>query len=68
MVELLRKKCLHEACLVGDQFSATSHSGYKSFTTTAECRDYLEGLRLKGYTVLLKGSRAMKMEMLTEVL
>lgn len=68
VVSLLREKNLEEACLVGEHFSVTDHSGFHWFPDTGECRKFLQTLGPRGYTILIKGSRSMKMETLAEVL
>ncbi len=47
--------------LVGDEFSAVAPE-YRCFKTSAELADYLKENPLEGYTVLVKGSRGIKME------
>jgi UDP-N-acetylmuramoyl-tripeptide--D-alanyl-D-alanine ligase len=68
LIELLQSKKFDDVLLVGDIFVRASRNVYKSFGSTAECRTYLEKLAPRGYTVLIKGSRAMKMETLRESL
>jgi len=48
--------------LVGDEFSAVAADRYPCFKTSAELAAYLKEKPLKGYTVLVKGSRGIKME------
>src|SRR5690606_33911971 len=68
VVNLLKSRNLEEVVLVGKEFAATSHNGYKSFHNTEEAKSYLRQLAPRGYTILVKGSRGMKMETLSEEL
>lgn len=68
LVELLKENKLDNAVLVGNEFYKLDVNGFKKFKTTGECRDYLEKNTVSGTTVLIKGSRGMKMEVLQEVL
>ena len=47
--------------LVGDEFSAAAPE-YRCFKTSQQLADYLKEHPIKGYTVLVKGSRGIKME------
>jgi UDP-N-acetylmuramoyl-tripeptide--D-alanyl-D-alanine ligase len=69
VIELLKEKQLFNAILVGKAFSdLAAISEFKSFKTTEECKAYLRSENIKDHTVLIKGSRGMKMESLQEVL
>jgi UDP-N-acetylmuramoyl-tripeptide--D-alanyl-D-alanine ligase len=68
ILELLKEKKLDNVVLVGEQFFKTNDNSFQRFKTTAECKDYLEKQGVSGATILIKGSRGMKMETLQEVL
>lgn len=68
LVEHLKSLNLQDAILVGEEFFRLGDTGFRSFRTTAECLDYLRGQDVRGRTILIKGSRGMKMETLQEVL
>lgn len=67
-MEHLKSLNLQDAILVGEEFFRLGDTGFRSFRTTAECLDYLRGQDVRGRTILIKGSRGMKMETLQEVL
>lgn len=68
IVSLLKEKELDNVVLVGEEFFKINDDSFKKFKTTAECREYLAKQAVSGATVLIKGSRGMKMETLQEVL
>lgn len=68
VVDLLTAKKLANVILVGNEFAALTNNSYKTFKTTQECLDHLKAHQIKNATVLIKGSRGMKMETLQEVL
>jgi UDP-N-acetylmuramoyl-tripeptide--D-alanyl-D-alanine ligase len=68
VVDLLTSKKLDNVILVGNEFAALSNNSFKTFKTTQECLDHLKAHQIKNATVLIKGSRGMKMEALQEVL
>jgi UDP-N-acetylmuramoyl-tripeptide--D-alanyl-D-alanine ligase len=68
LVELLQVKKLTNVILVGNEFCSVANNPFKSFTTTAECLTYLKEHPIKNSTLLIKGSRGMKMETLQEAL
>lgn len=68
LVDHLRVSGIAEALLVGEEFSKLGDTGYLTFKTTAECLAELRKRRPEGYTVLVKGSRGMKMETLQDAL
>lgn len=53
---------------VGKAFYGQKDRADHYFATTEEAKDFLKKLKLKGYTILLKGSRGMAFEKLMEVL
>jgi UDP-N-acetylmuramoyl-tripeptide--D-alanyl-D-alanine ligase len=68
LVELIQTKKLANVILVGNEFCSIANNPFKSFATTAECLSYLKEHPIKNSTVLIKGSRGMKMETLQEAL
>jgi UDP-N-acetylmuramoyl-tripeptide--D-alanyl-D-alanine ligase len=67
IVNLLQEKNLSNVVLVGDEFFKLDNP-FKKFKTTQECLTYLKDLNVSDNTILIKGSRGMKMEVLQEVL
>lgn len=68
LVELLKENKLDNVMLVGNEFFQLSETNFRSFKTTDECKEYLQKHPVSDTTVLIKGSRGMKMEALQEVL
>jgi len=68
LIDLLKENKLMNVVLVGDEFYKLPETGFKKFKTTAECKEYLQKKGVVGNTILIKGSRGMKMEILQEVL
>jgi UDP-N-acetylmuramoyl-tripeptide--D-alanyl-D-alanine ligase len=68
IVQMLKALGFDNVILVGEAFYKTNDSGFLKFKTTAECRSNLAKQHPSDYTILVKGSRGMKMESLKEVL
>jgi UDP-N-acetylmuramoyl-tripeptide--D-alanyl-D-alanine ligase len=68
VVDLLKKQGFHDVLLVGDEFGGVQANGFKKFSSTEDCRKYLSQSPPSGKTILIKGSRGMKMETLAELL
>jgi len=69
VVELLKEHKLENALLVGSEFyTMREEMPFTCFKTTDECRNHLIEKAVEGHTILIKGSRGMKMEVLQEVL
>ena len=68
VVELLRQLKVNNAILVGLEFMSIANGGFMCFKTTAECFEYLKKNKVEHNTILIKGSRSMKMESLLEAL
>ena len=68
ITELLKEKKLYNVILVGEEFFKQTQTEFLKFKTTEECKSYLKNEPVKDTTVLIKGSRGMKMETLQEVL
>ena len=65
---MLEEKKLEHVVLVGEEFFKLNAKNYQKFKTTNECFEYLKNLQVSENTILIKGSRGMKMEILQEVL
>ena len=68
LIDLLKHNKFEEVLLVGSEFFNLQDNGFKKFKTTEECKTYLQESDVSGTTILIKGSRGMKMEQLQEVL
>jgi UDP-N-acetylmuramoyl-tripeptide--D-alanyl-D-alanine ligase len=68
IVNLLIEKGFKELVLVGPHFFKTKNNSFNRFLSLKECVNYLASLNIEQYTVLIKGSRGMKMESLQEFL
>ena len=64
-VEMLVKLKASNVILVGNEFCKTKPTkDFKVFKSTTEAHEYLQNIQLSSSTVLLKGSRGMKLETL----
>ncbi len=68
IVNLLEEKKLQNVVLVGEEFFKLETKQFQKFKTTLECLIYLKNLNVSENTILIKGSRGMKMETLQDVL
>lgn len=68
IVQLLHEFGFKNVALVGKEFYSLETSPFNKFRTTDECRTFLQELKLNGATILIKGSRGMKMETLRDIL
>lgn len=68
IIDLLKENQFKNVVLVGEEFYKLPEKEFKKFKTTNECKDYLHKSAISGNTILIKGSRGMKMEVLQEVL
>jgi UDP-N-acetylmuramoyl-tripeptide--D-alanyl-D-alanine ligase len=68
IVEFLKTLDLQNVLLVGEEFSKVNNSNFKSFKSTEETKKYLIENKIINSTILIKGSRGMKMESLKEAL
>lgn len=68
LVELLTDYKFENVMLVGEAFFKLPDNKFTKFRTMDECKAYLQKNNVTGNTVLIKGSRGMKMEALQEVL
>ncbi|HPI44297.1 MAG TPA: cyanophycin synthetase, partial [Tenuifilaceae bacterium] len=67
IVELLVSLGFQDVFLVGDGFRSV-HDKYLFFSNSDECMDYLKNHSISGCTILLKGSRGVRLEKLMELL
>ena len=69
ILELLKKFSFSDVMLIGPRFYEVSPgSGFRCFSTTAEAHDWLDVNPITHTSVLVKGSRGMKLETLIPVL
>jgi len=68
IVNFIKEKKLQNVVLVGKEFFQSQANGYPKFKTVEECRAYLSEKKISGATILIKGSRGMKMESLQDLL
>lgn len=68
IIDLIIEKKLNSTIFVGQEFFKLNPTEFKTFKTTEECKLFLSQLNIKNNTVLIKGSRSMKMETLQETL
>lgn len=68
IVDLLISLKLNNVVLVGNEFCKLNQNTFNCFKTTNEAKQFLVENKIKNSTVLIKGSRGMKMEQLKEVL
>ena len=63
LIDQLKQTKWQEVILVGSEFKPCFHS-YLYFDTVIEAKAWLDAQQLKGYTLLIKGSRGIQMEQL----
>jgi UDP-N-acetylmuramoyl-tripeptide--D-alanyl-D-alanine ligase len=68
LVTLLEEHHFDKVILVGEEFYKLPQNNFIRFRTINECKEYLQKNNVAGSTILIKGSRGMKMEALQEVL
>lgn len=68
IVNLLQAKKMTNVYLVGTEFSSLENNPFKTFKTTDDCLNEMKSNKIENATVLIKGSRGMKMETLQEAL
>jgi UDP-N-acetylmuramoyl-tripeptide--D-alanyl-D-alanine ligase len=69
IIDLLRKAKFDDVYLVGSEFYKFSgNKMFDFFESTSELKSYLTNNKIKDKTILIKGSRAMKLEDLLETL
>jgi UDP-N-acetylmuramoyl-tripeptide--D-alanyl-D-alanine ligase len=67
MIELVHQQKLNHVIFVGKDFHACKKYDFQFFVTTEEAKEYLTKNKIENSAVLVKGSRGMKLESLTEV-
>lgn len=68
IVELALSHKLTNSIFVGSEFCKTKHPEMRYFANSQEAHDYLEHEQISGFTILLKGSRGIKMEKILDTL
>ncbi|HSH64578.1 MAG TPA: UDP-N-acetylmuramoyl-tripeptide--D-alanyl-D-alanine ligase [Bacteroidia bacterium] len=69
IIELLKQKKISQAIFVGPHFMKAAHSSFpNSFQTSDQALNYIKEHPIKNATVLVKGSRGIKLEKLVEAL
>jgi len=63
LIDQLKQSNWEQVILVGSEFKPCAHS-YLYFDTVVEAKAWLDAQQLKGYTLLIKGSRGIQMEQL----
>ena len=63
LIDQLKQTKWQEVILVGSEFKPCDHN-YLYFDTSIEAKAWLHAQQLKGYTLLIKGSRGIQMEQL----
>jgi UDP-N-acetylmuramoyl-tripeptide--D-alanyl-D-alanine ligase len=68
IVNLVDESAFDNVILVGPDFKKVAEERFICFTTSDEARDWLLKQQLQNYTILVKGSRGIKMEKVLEAL
>ena len=68
IVSLLLQYHFKDVILIGPEFSKANPTHFKIFLSTNDCLTYLKEQKIKNKTILIKGSRGMKLEGLKETL
>lgn len=68
IVDLIADKKIEDVILVGPEFCKVAPSNFKTFKTTNEALEHLKANIQKNKTILIKGSRGMKLELLKDTL
>lgn len=69
IVRLLVTLGFDQVILAGEVFSSLpAPASWHKFTAAEEAKEWLRSLSPRGFTILLKGSRKMKLESLTDLL
>lgn len=66
--KLMKSKGFEKIILVGKEYKAFEDAGVSWFESSSELKDYLKANPISGCTILIKGSRTTKMEILEDVL
>ncbi len=62
LTKLIEESDFENVILVGPDFTEVAHSIFTCFGTSDEARDWLKTQNISGFTILVKGSRGIKME------
>jgi UDP-N-acetylmuramoyl-tripeptide--D-alanyl-D-alanine ligase len=70
LINIIRQNAVDKVILCGDNFVGLNSlpSGWKVFSTTDSLLHYLRTEKISGYTILIKGSRANRLEQTVEFL
>lgn len=69
IIELLKQKNIHRAILVGPHFMKAADNAFENlFSTSEEALNYLKSFPVHNATILVKGSRGIRLEKLVEAL
>lgn len=68
IIDLVIEYNFKSVFIIGEEFFKSTAPNYFKFKTTNDCKAYLAKNKLSGKTILIKGSRLMKMEELQEEL
>ena len=68
LTKLIEESNFEKVILVGPDFTEVAHSIFTCFRTSEEARDWLKTQNISGFTILVKGSRGIKMETVLEEL
>jgi UDP-N-acetylmuramoyl-tripeptide--D-alanyl-D-alanine ligase len=68
LTKLIEESNFEKVILVGPDFTEAAHSIFTCFRTSEEARDWLKTQNISGFTILVKGSRGIKMETVLEAL
>ena len=68
LTKLIEESDFEQVILVGPDFTEVAHSIFTCFRTSDEARDWLKTQNISGFTILVKGSRGIKMEKVLEAL
>lgn len=68
IAKLVEECDFNPVVLVGPDFMQVAHSIFTCFNTSDEARDWLSEQKIENYTILVKGSRGIKMEKVLDAL
>ena len=66
--DLMQSKNFDKIVLIGEEYKEVSVEKIEWFATSEEFKNYLIENKISGATILIKGSRSTKMEILKDVL
>ena len=68
IANIVNNSAFDNVILVGPDFKKVAEERFICFTTSDEARDWLLKQQLRNYTILIKGSRGIKMEKVLDAL